>query len=194
MQNSRTFRVFISSTFSDMKEERNALHEYVFPRLQDLCERHGCQFQAIDLRWGISEEAGLDQQTMKICLEEIARCQAISRSLNFIILMGDRYGWRPLPSTIDAIEFEEILGMVPSNKRPLLMGDERGAGGCKGWYRKDFNAVPPEYCLWSRSIELSENEDEPNILLSKELDYVQWKQVECELRRIFLEAIDKLVS
>ena len=28
----RTFRIFVSSTFSDLKEERNALQKYVFPR------------------------------------------------------------------------------------------------------------------------------------------------------------------
>lgn len=57
----RTFRIFVSSTFGDLVAERNALQEYVFPRLRELCEAHGCRFQAIDLRWGFSEEAGLDQ-------------------------------------------------------------------------------------------------------------------------------------
>jgi Domain of unknown function (DUF4062) len=66
-QTSRTFRIFVSSTFSDLKEERNALQKYVFPRLRELCMQHGCRFQAIDLRWGVSEEASLDQQTMKMC-------------------------------------------------------------------------------------------------------------------------------
>ena len=28
-----------------------------------LLSRHGCRFQAIDLRWGVSQEASLDQQT-----------------------------------------------------------------------------------------------------------------------------------
>ena len=32
-QTSRTFRIFVSSTFSDLKAERNALQEHVFPRL-----------------------------------------------------------------------------------------------------------------------------------------------------------------
>jgi len=49
-------RVFVSSTFSDMKHERNALAADVFPKLEQLCQRHGFQFQAIDLRWGVSEE------------------------------------------------------------------------------------------------------------------------------------------
>ena len=69
----RTFRIFVSSTFSDLKEERNALQRYVFPRLRELCTRHGCRFQAVDLRWGVRDEAGLDQQTMRVCLDEISK-------------------------------------------------------------------------------------------------------------------------
>ncbi len=53
-QSSRTFRIFVSSTFSDLKAERNTLQEKVFPRLRDLATAHGCRFQAIDLRWGVS--------------------------------------------------------------------------------------------------------------------------------------------
>ena len=34
-QTSRTFRIFVSSTFSDLVAERNALQERVFPRLRD---------------------------------------------------------------------------------------------------------------------------------------------------------------
>ena len=44
-------RVFVSSTFSDLKEERNALQREVFPRLEHYCLVRGFQFQAIDLRW-----------------------------------------------------------------------------------------------------------------------------------------------
>lgn len=49
-QTGKTFRVFVSSTFSDLKEERNALQRYVFPRLTELAKIHGCRFQTIDLR------------------------------------------------------------------------------------------------------------------------------------------------
>jgi len=61
------FRVFVSSTFSDLVAERNALQEHVFPRLRKFCQKHGARFQAIDLRWGISNEAALDRSTMRIC-------------------------------------------------------------------------------------------------------------------------------
>jgi len=101
MANTQTFRVFVSSTLADLVEERNALQRRVWPELAKLCEKAGFRFQAIDLRWGISEEAGLDQRTSSICLQELKRCQDTSPRPNFIILLGNRYGWRPLPEEIE---------------------------------------------------------------------------------------------
>ena len=68
MSASRTFRVFVSSTFADLVEERNALQRRVWPELAKLCEKAGFRFQAIDLRWGVPNEAALDQRTSRICL------------------------------------------------------------------------------------------------------------------------------
>ena len=83
-QRELAFRVFVSSTFSDLEAERDALHKDVFPRLREYCQKHGCRFQAIDLRWGVSEEAAADQSTMRICRAEIARFQAVTpRQLKF---------------------------------------------------------------------------------------------------------------
>jgi len=48
------FRVFVSSTFSDLVEERNALQETVFPQLRQYCQQRGARFQAIDLLAGVS--------------------------------------------------------------------------------------------------------------------------------------------
>jgi WD40 repeat protein len=138
----QTFRVFISSTFSDLKAERDALQRRVFPRLRTLCAAHGARFQAIDLRWGISEQASLDHQTMPVCLREIARCQRAAPRPNFILLLGDRYGWRPLPAEIPADEFDAIAGTG---------GLEDEADLLARWYRPDDNAVPPVYFLRPRS-------------------------------------------
>jgi hypothetical protein len=79
-------RVFVSSTFSDLKPERNALQAQVFPRLEQLCTKNGFQFQAIDLRWGVSSEAGLDHRTMRICFDELRRAQEISPKVNKSLL------------------------------------------------------------------------------------------------------------
>ena len=41
----RTFRVFVSSTFEDLKAERDALQSEVFPRLRKLCEENNARFR-----------------------------------------------------------------------------------------------------------------------------------------------------
>src|SRR4051794_37624445 len=133
----RLFRVFLSSTFADLAAERDALHDVVVPRLERLCAERGAQFQLVDLRWGVSEEAALDQRAVTICLEEIARSQRLTPRPNFVLLMGERYGWRPLPARIPAAEMRAIV--------PRLRAE--AAGLVRAWYREDRNAVPPEYVL-----------------------------------------------
>ena len=63
-----TFRVFISSTFSDLHAERDVLRLHVFEPLQAYCQERGARFQAIDLRWGVSDDAFHNQQAMAMCL------------------------------------------------------------------------------------------------------------------------------
>ena len=59
---SKIFRVFLSSTFEDLKLERDSLQNGAFKRLREYCLKKGWQFQAIDLRWGINNEATIDQR------------------------------------------------------------------------------------------------------------------------------------
>lgn len=83
----RTIRVFVSSTFKDMKAERNELVLRVFPKLRRLCESRAVTWSEIDLRWGITDEEAAEGRVLPICLEEIRRCRPY-----FIGLLGDRYG------------------------------------------------------------------------------------------------------
>ena len=145
---SPVIRVFISSTFSDMRRERNALQEFVYPKLERLCLKNGFQFQAIDLRWGVSGEAGLEHRTMRICLEELRRSQEVSPEPNFLILLGDRYGWRPLPEEISQAEFDKLAAAAQSgddDRAPI-----QGAQGktalqiLNEWYRCDENVLLPD--------------------------------------------------
>ncbi len=180
---SQTFRVFVSSTFADFESERNTLQEEVFPRLRTYCESCGFRFEPIDLRWGINEEAGLDQQTMRICLGELENCQRISPRLNFIILAGSRYGWRPLPAQIDADEFERLMAHTTPEERARLRFDETrpdvSQGEGNGWYRCDENAVPPAYVLLPR---------EAN---SEFANRERWAREEAALHRVLRSAAAK---
>jgi hypothetical protein len=164
-----TFRLFVSSTFSDMKAEREILQAQVFPKLRDYCKSKGAMFQAVDLRWGISEEAGLDQQTMNICLRELRRCQETTDKPNFLILLGDRYGWLPLPPQIDALEFEEL-------ERVLTTESTEDTERLNRWYRRDDNAVPAQYVLLPREGEFEE--------------FGNWDREEKAVRDLFLRALE----
>ena len=86
----RVIRVFVSSTFQDMQEEREVLVKQIFPQLRKLCDHRGVAFTEIDLRWGITEEQSKQGKVLPICLAEIERCRPF-----FIGLLGQRYGWVP---------------------------------------------------------------------------------------------------
>lgn len=179
-QATRTFRIFVSSTFSDLREERNALQRHVFPRLKQLCLAHGTRFQAIDLRWGVREEAGLDQRTMRICLDEIERCRRASPRPNFVVLLGDRYGWRPLPAVIPASEFERLTPHItPGDDADLV----------EAWYVRDDNAVPPEYYLKPREVETREEQTKEEREAIRKAEANRWAEEEASLRRILTAAV-----
>ena len=82
--NRRAVRVFVSSTFKDMQEERNHLVASVFPVLRDWCLKHGIFFNEVDLRWGIPVGA---TPALEVCLEEVDNCRPF-----FIGLIGNFWG------------------------------------------------------------------------------------------------------
>jgi hypothetical protein len=180
LQQTKIFRVFVSSTFSDFVAERNALHHYVFPRISEHCRKIGARFQAIDLRWGVKEEAALDQQTMNICLEELRRCRQATVRPNFIILIGQRYGWCPLPAQIPSSEFEMIKENVSDPNDSFLLDF---------WYRRDDNAIPPEYCLQPRKLSVPESAVLEHLNNSLESEASIWSQTELHIRSILKGAI-----
>ncbi|AAZ24605.1 DUF4062 domain-containing protein [Colwellia psychrerythraea] len=93
VNSNREIRVFISSTFNDMNEEREYLIKNVFPQIKDECLKRNVGFTEIDLRWGITEEESKVGQAVNICLEEIERCKKYPPF--FIGMLGERYGWVP---------------------------------------------------------------------------------------------------
>ena len=164
----KIFRVFVSSTFIDMKQERWILQRDVFPKLEKYCEENNARFQAVDLRWGVNEESQLNQKTVDICLNEISRCQKLSPRPNFLILLGNRYGWQPVPAKIPETEMDEILSQLEEKNKALI----------KEWYKLDTNAIPAEYILQPRG--------------EKYKQYSKWEKVEKEIKEILRKAVDKL--
>ena len=70
---------------SDTKVERNALMERVYPKLKEFCQERGYEFQVVDMRWGVRDEATDDHMTSELCMKEITDCQKFSTGPNFIV-------------------------------------------------------------------------------------------------------------
>ena len=86
----RQIRVFISSTFRDMQDERDYLMKRTFPKLRKLAAERDVTLTELDLRWGITEEESKSGKVVEICLREI------ENSIPFFIgIIGNRYGWIP---------------------------------------------------------------------------------------------------
>lgn len=164
MNNTKTFRLFISSTFSDFKKERQTLQLKVFPEIKKYCIDKGYKFQPIDLRWGVSNEAQLDQKTLELCLNEVRACKSHPHP-NFLVMIGDRYGWVPLPYMIEKVEFENLSNTMNDEEKRLVLE----------WYREDLNQIPSSYILQSRSNEF--------------VDCDLWQEVENKLRIILQNAV-----
>jgi WD40 repeat protein len=187
----KAFRLFVSSTFADFAAERDVLQREVFPALDGYCAAKGYQFYPLDLRWGVNEEAQLDQRTAEICLNEVRATKADYPPPNFLIMIGNRYGFVPLPYAIAQDEFEAIVAWLEGRGR---QDDVRALGSV---YQHDGNHLVPRglsdagpddvlngaYTLRSRVDELPE-------LRSAE----PWAEHEAELRAALQEAADGLLT
>ena len=86
----RQIRIFISSTFQDMKAERDYLMNKTFPLLRKKASERDVTLIELDLRWGITEAEAQNGKVVEVCLNEIENSHPF-----FIGLLGERYGWCP---------------------------------------------------------------------------------------------------
>ena len=98
----KEIRLFISSTFIDMFNERELLIKKVIPRVKDFCYSHQIHLTEIDLRWGVTEEQVQSGKAIQFCLSE-ARDSDI-----FCGIIGHRYGWVPEISSISQDVLDEF--------------------------------------------------------------------------------------
>ena len=114
----RLLPLYVSGGGPDNAAERSALQQDVFPYLRLLCATRGLGFEAIDLRRGLpSAEALLcEPGPMKAARAELARCRTARlgpRCPSLLLLLGDRYGPRPLPSALPASELDRLGARLP---------------------------------------------------------------------------------
>jgi hypothetical protein len=94
----KTVRVYISSTFRDMRAERDHLVRFVFLKLpQELLQRR-ILLVDVDLRWGVTSE----QDVLSVCCEVVEECRP-----RFLCMRVGRYGWVP-PGKTRSIAADEV--------------------------------------------------------------------------------------
>ena len=59
--------------------------ETIYPKLKIFCQKKGYEFQVVDMRWGVRDEATDDHMTTELCMKELYACQKISTGPNFIV-------------------------------------------------------------------------------------------------------------
>lgn len=111
----RRIKVFLSSTFKDMSEERDYLAKNIFMELEAEALKRNVVLNLMDLRWGITAEESKQGLVTEICLKEIE----LSRPF-FIGIIGNRYGW--IPSEEDFSENSSIFENFPWVKDLIKKG------------------------------------------------------------------------
>ncbi|HYG57977.1 MAG TPA: DUF4062 domain-containing protein [Symbiobacteriaceae bacterium] len=137
MSSQRVIRLFISSTFRDMIQERDLLAKRVHPQLRKFCADRGVHFIDVDLRWGITEEESKEGNAVRLCLAEIERCRPY-----FIGLLGERYGWVPQQTSPREREAFGVVGGYPGasvTAMEIIHGvlEQEGMQGLAHFYLRD---------------------------------------------------------
>lgn len=91
----REMRFFVSSTFADMHEERDAIDK-IFKSLRLEASQRNVSLSKVDLRWGVTEEESRLGMILSVCLKEIEHCHPF-----FIGLLGSCYGTSPNLSELE---------------------------------------------------------------------------------------------
>ncbi|MCH5228409.1 MAG: DUF4062 domain-containing protein [Muribaculaceae bacterium] len=188
--NKKEMRIFISSTFSDMQEERDELIK-TFNWMRGMASERGIFLSVIDLRWGITEEESARGDVIDLCLSQINKPNTY-----FIGIIGNNYGSVP-PKDL-------ILNKNLTEKYPWLIEDIRNGLSYteieiqSGVLRnpKKVNAY-----FYLKESETEKEEDEKlvrlkNLLRNQEkypvYPYEYPEDIENHLRKVFLNMIDEI--
>lgn len=141
---------FVSSTFRDMDEERDAILQITLPRLNAIARDYGESVSFCDLRWGV-DTAALEsdegsQKVLNVCLDEIDRCRP-----PMVVILGYRYGWLPPGELIEEAARRRRLSLDSLQKSITALEIEYGAlpeaaNAQTLFYFREFDGDIPAHC------------------------------------------------
>jgi tetratricopeptide (TPR) repeat protein len=80
-------RIFVSSTFADLRREREALASVGIPALESQATSRGIHIELVDLRWGLETAGTIDDDLILACFSAIDSCRPF-----FVGIVGSRRG------------------------------------------------------------------------------------------------------
>lgn len=137
---SRRITLFVAGTAEDTRAERDYLMQYGYPYAKLLCQSHGFEFAAVDLKWGLGKESSVDDDhsIVQIHLNTLARSIRKSAAAGFVYFSTEKYGYRALPAVVPIQQMDLMAGYLQDGpSKDVLMS----------WYARDDNNVPPVYVL-----------------------------------------------
>ena len=160
-------QLFISSTFSDMNDERDLIRNRIIPSINKKVVKKYGLFDAVDLRWGINttnlNEKDSNKKVVEICLDRIYQCIPF-----FIVLIGDRYGY-----SIDESEYKKSIDLENYRKRlnpTFEVSGKRSITELEIEYGKFLSKYKNGYCFFYVRNIVNKNETPSSFFASTDYD------------------------
>ncbi|KAH8402086.1 hypothetical protein KR009_009573 [Drosophila setifemur] len=126
-------KIYVASLKQEFNQERRMLLELVGPELQSLYDDRQIELEFVDMHFGTGDlevnQLERDPYMIHDYLHEIDICHAHTKSVFFMVLVGDGIGRLPLPTQLDQDIFDAILAnpQITADHEALLVK----------WYEKD---------------------------------------------------------
>lgn len=160
-------QLFVSSTFSDMNDERDLIRNKIIPSVNKKVVKKYGLFDAVDLRWGINttnlNEKDSNKKVVEICLDRIYQCIPF-----FIVLIGDRYGY-----SISESEYKKSIDLENYRKQlnpAFEISGKRSITELEIEYGRFLSKYKNGYCFFYVRNIVNKDETPNNFFASSESD------------------------
>ncbi|XP_071851838.1 NACHT domain- and WD repeat-containing protein 1-like isoform X2 [Apostichopus japonicus] len=114
-------QLYVSSVLSDMESERTILVSKVFSKgLRQFCKEWGYELQVMDPHWGLKDVWMDNHAHADICLDLLEKCKTAANGPFFLMMVGQKLGYQPLPKQLNPDEFSVITCGIKKEKDALI--------------------------------------------------------------------------
>nr|XP_043066337.1 uncharacterized protein LOC108122468 isoform X3 [Drosophila bipectinata] len=147
-------KIYVASLKHEFNQERRMLLELVGPELQTLYDDRQIELEFVDMHFGTGclevNQLERDPYMIHDYLHEIDICHAHTKSVFFMVLVGDGIGRLPLPTHLDEDIFAAILAdpQTTADLEALLVKwYEKDATETKRQLKQDYRLLPADSWL-----------------------------------------------